>query len=271
MRQLTATLVSLVLTFVLSLNGAPAQAAVPTPDSMAAIGDSISTAYDTCCWYGNHPGSSWTTGGAGWDGVTSHYERLRSLDPSIRGHNYNDAVAGAKMKDGPVQASTAVAQHAQYVTILLGANDVCTSSPSTMTSVDGFRQNFRITLQTLIAGLPKRSRIFVSSIPDVYRLWTVYKDSSTAKFVWDTANICQSMLASERTEAERQTVRQRNIDFNIVLAEECAAYLRCRFDGNAVFDYDFERSDISKLDYFHPSLSGQADLAAVTWSRSWWS
>jgi hypothetical protein len=27
---------------------------------------------------------------------------------------------------------------------------------------------------------------------------------------------------------------------------------------------------VSKLDYFHPSLAGQAALAAITWQRSWW-
>jgi hypothetical protein len=27
---------------------------------------------------------------------------------------------------------------------------------------------------------------------------------------------------------------------------------------------------VSKLDYFHPSLSGQATLAALTWRASWW-
>jgi hypothetical protein len=27
---------------------------------------------------------------------------------------------------------------------------------------------------------------------------------------------------------------------------------------------------VSKLDYFHPSLSGQATLSALTWQTSWW-
>jgi lysophospholipase L1-like esterase len=174
------------------------------------------------------------------------------------------------MKAGPAQAAKTVDQKAQYVTILLGANDVCTSSPATMTSVADFRAQFQTTLSTLINGLPGRSRIFVSSIPDIYHLWEIYQDNSTARWVWDVADICQSMLASERTEEERQMVRQRNIAFNDVLGEECARYARCRFDGKAVFSYRFDRSHVSKLDYFHPSLSGQAKLASVTWEHSWW-
>lgn len=58
MRRLAATLVSIVLVVVVGAIGPPARAATPTPDSMAAIGDSISTAYDACCWYGDHPGNA---------------------------------------------------------------------------------------------------------------------------------------------------------------------------------------------------------------------
>jgi hypothetical protein len=65
-------------------------------------------------------------------------------------------------------------------------------------------------------------------------------------------------------------VRARNQAFNQVLAEVCAQHLTCRFDGLAVFNYRFARGDVTRLDYFHPSRSGQANLASITWSRSWW-
>ncbi len=128
---------------------APVRAQTVAPRSMAAIGDSITRATDTCCWYGDHPSNSWSTGAAGWDGVGSHYERLRAFDPAIGGHAYNDAAAGATMASGPGQAQQAVDQHAEYVTVMLGANDLCTSSPATMTPVDVFRTQIRSTLQTL--------------------------------------------------------------------------------------------------------------------------
>jgi lysophospholipase L1-like esterase len=237
---------------------------------MASIGDSMTRAADVCCWYGDHPANSWSTGSAGWDGISSHYERILALDPGIAGHNYNDAASGARMSDGPAQAQRAVGQRAAYVTILLGANDLCTSSPYTMTSVATFRAQVHETLRVLDAGLPSRSRIFVASIPDVYQLWSLYHTDGTAQLVWAVAGICQSLLSTARTDADRQVVRQRNIDFNAVLGDECGQVARCLFDGNAVFDYAFGRGDVSKLDYFHPSLTGQAHLAAVTWARSWW-
>src|SRR5215210_2894636 len=115
------------------LAGAPqASASPPLPGSIAGIGDSITRATDVCCWYGDHPAQSWSTGGGAFDGIRSHYERLVALNPGIYGHNYNDSRAGAKMRDAEGQAQAAVAQQAAYVTILMGANDVCTSSPSTM-------------------------------------------------------------------------------------------------------------------------------------------
>ena len=244
-----------------------AVAAPPLPGSIAAVGDSITQAYDACCWYGNHPGNSWSTGGAAGDGVTSHYERIRAGNPAVVG--YNDAVAGARMADAPGQASRAVGQGARYVTILMGANDLCTSSISTMTAVDTFRSQFRQALATLNSA-PVRPRIFVASIPDVYHLWELYRSDLVAQSVWAAAGICQSLLSLSNTSTQRSAVRTRNLAFNTVLAQECAAYATCRFDGNAVYSYQFSKSQVSRLDYFHPNLSGQGALASITWSASWW-
>jgi lysophospholipase L1-like esterase len=251
-------------------SGIAAAASPPLPGSMAAIGDSISQAADVCCWYGNHPADSWSTGYASWDPVVSHYERILAIKPAISGHNYNDSVSGAKMADAPSQAAKAVQQQARYVTILMGANDLCTSSTATMTAVATFRSEFEQTLATLEAGLPGSGHIFVSSIPNLYQLWQIYHTSSLAESTWSTAHICQSLLSTSNTDADRQAVRDREAAFNQVLAQVCANYGNCRFDADAVFDHAFSKSDISTLDYFHPSLSGQAALAQVTWSKSWW-
>jgi lysophospholipase L1-like esterase len=278
MRQLIATLVSVPLATLalmsagLQVGGAPsASGAIRAPGSIAAIGDSITQAFDVCCSYGSHPANSWSTGDASGDGVASHYERLLALNPGIAGHNHNDAISGADMADAAAQAQAAVAQRARYVTILMGANDLCTSSPATMTSVADFRSEFQDALRILAAGLPAHKHVFVASIPDLYQLWSLYHTDPAAELVWSIAGICQSLLAPTRTEDERRAVRSRDIAFNGVLQQECAVYSWCRFDQGAVFDFQFARSDVSKLDYFHPSLTGQADLARVTWQRSWWS
>jgi len=248
-----------------------ASAAPPPPNSMAAIGDSITRAFDVCCWYGDHPAQSWSTGGMPFDGISSHYERILGSNPAILGHNYNDAKTGARMRDAQGQAQSAVAQGAQYVTILMGANDACTSSAATMTSVADFRAQYAAALGTLAAGLPAGAHVFVASIPNIYRLWQVLRGNAAAQLVWFAAQICQSMLSPTNTEADRQAVLARVEQFNQVLADGCGQYAFCRFDGNAVFNYSFTAGQVSNLDYFHPSLSGQAALASITWQRSWWS
>jgi lysophospholipase L1-like esterase len=237
---------------------------------MAALGDSITRAYDVCCSYGDHAAQSWSTGNGASDGVTSQYERLLARNSAISGHAYNDAVTGRKMSDGPRQAALAAQQGAQYVTILLGANDLCTSSPGTMTSTTDFQTEFRSTLSALRQN-PQVAHVFVSSIPNIYQLWSLLRWNIAARLVWAAAGICPAMLSSTNTESMRQRVVARESAFNQILATECGKYPGyCLFDNDATYNYAFKTSEVSTLDYFHPSVSGQATLANITWAHSWW-
>jgi lysophospholipase L1-like esterase len=266
---LKRTLIVTSLAFAFSASAAPVGAEPALPDSIAAIGDSITRATNACCFYGDHPSQSWSTGLNPLGPVNSHLERLISRNPTILGDEYNDARAGARMASADDQAGLAVSQDADYVTILMGANDACTSSRSTMTSVSDFRTQFESAMTVLTNGLPD-SHVFVASIPNVRRLWSLFHDDAVARFVWRTAGICQSMLSPSNTAADRRAVYNRIAAFNSVLAEVCAAYPNCRYDGGALFAYRFTRDQVSRLDYFHPDLDGQAALASVTWQRSWW-
>ena len=261
----------LALVAVIALIAVPAAHAA-APSSMASTGDSITRAFNTGGFpYIDAPSNSWSTGSS--TTVNSHYRRLLALNPAIAGRAYNDAVSGADMADLNGQAQRAVSQGVEYVTVLMGANDVCASSEAAMTPVATFRTQFETAMATLTTGLPA-ARIYVVSIPDVYRLWEVYRTSVTAWLVWSSAGICQSLLAnpwsySSADVARRARVRQRNVDYNTQLAEVCAAFVTCRFDGNAVFNTAFARSDVTTRDYFHPSLAGQAKLAAASWAAGY--
>jgi hypothetical protein len=240
----------------------------PLPDSIAAIGDSISQAVDVCCFYGDWPRHSWSTGYAPGDGVRSHYERLLAQNPAIRGRRFNNSVSGAQMEDAPGQARRAVEQGADYVTILMGANDLC-GWDGTLTPTATFRAQFRETIDILRTGLPG-SRVFVSSIPDLYQLWRVLRSDPVAQAVWQVAGICPSMLRFSNSAADRQRVVDRQAEFQAVLREVCGGWSNCRFDGGLIYELRFTRDMVSRLDYFHPNLAGQATLAAETWRRSWW-
>src|SRR5215204_4752538 len=100
-RVMLSVLVSVLFFAMVVPTPAIAGTSPPVPKSMAAIGDSMTQAADVCCWYGDHPANSWSTGSAGWDGVSSHYERIRALDGAISGRAYNHSVSGAKMSAAP--------------------------------------------------------------------------------------------------------------------------------------------------------------------------
>jgi lysophospholipase L1-like esterase len=251
-----------------SAGAAAAAAAPPLPDSMAAIGDSITQAVDVCCLFGNWPGHSWSTGNAPLDGIAGHYERIRARNPAIRGHRWNNAVSGAQMADAPGQARATVGQGAQYVTILMGANDLC-GWDGTLTPTATFRAQFTQTLDSLQAGLPD-THVLVSSIPNLHQLWSVLRTNPVAQVVWQAAGICPSMLNFFNSPADRQAVIDRERELNQVLDQVCATWSNCRFDHYLTYNYDFTPAMVSKLDRFHPSLAGQATLAALTWQASWW-
>jgi lysophospholipase L1-like esterase len=251
------------------LPAAPALAAAgPPPSSMASMGDSISRGFNACGFYVDCPYRSFSTGDD--SGVTSHYLRIRTVNSAMNGHSYSDAKSGARAADMPGQADNAVAQGVQYVTMLIGANDACTSSEATMTATSSFRGSIDTALGKLKSGLPA-AKVLVISIPDLKRLWAAGKDNASARNTWGLFGICKSMLANPTStaaadEARRDRVRQRVIDFNTQLAQACAAYgPNCAFDGNAIFNYAFSLSQISPWDYFHPNPSGQAVLARVSY------
>jgi lysophospholipase L1-like esterase len=240
------------------------------PSSMASTGDSITRAYNTGTFpYSDNPSGSWSTGTNAT--VASHYSRLLLLNSSISGKNYNDAKSGAKMVDLDGQLTTVASRHVDYVTVLMGGKDVCTSSPATMTSVDAFTAQFRTAMDNFAARSPT-TRVYVVSIPSVQRLWSVLKGSGSARFIWSIFGVCQSMLKNPLSTAmsdvqRRQAVDERERAFNSALQTVCAAHVpQCSFDANAVFSYAFTASDISTRDYFHPSLTGQKNIAAVSWS-----
>jgi lysophospholipase L1-like esterase len=269
-RTIAAAVASAAVVAALVFTAGAASATPVYPTKMAALGDSITQAATTCSSLTSCPANSWSTGTT--TSVASHASRLRLAgDTGLVA--YNDAVSGATSAALPGQAATAVSQGAQYVTIEMGANDACTSSVSTMTSTATFQTNVTAALTTLKnAGT---AHIFVASIPSLTRLYNLEKGSFSARFIWAILGVCKSMLANPTSTsaadvARRVAVQQRVDDFNAILAAACTATTNCTWDGNAVANYAFVKSDIGTTDYFHPSLSGQATIARITWAASPW-
>jgi lysophospholipase L1-like esterase len=248
---------------------ATAQAAPAFPSSMAAAGDSITRGFDATfvpCLLSDCPQYSWSTGTSA--SVTSHSQRLRTAS----GHTVataNVARTGAKMADLAGQLA-AVPASATYVTVLMGANDVCTSSYTTMTPTATFSSQFSTALSAFHTAHPT-ALVFVGSIPNVWQLWNTLHTNRSAASAWRTFGICPSMLAASGTDQTRQAVLNQEIADNAELARVCgAASSYCRYDNNAVFNFKFSAGQVSTVDYFHPSIAGQATLAGLTWTASYW-
>lgn len=236
-----------------------------SPSSVAAVGDSITRGFDACSVLSDCPEVSWATGTS--TEVDSLAVRLLGRARAEE-HAWNYAVTGARMADLPEQMAQAVTRRPQLVTVLAGANDACRSSASRMTPVDDFRAEFEDALATLRRALPK-TQVYVASVPNLKRLWSQGRTSPLGRQVWKLG-ICPSMLSDAdelgaAATVRRDTVQQRVRDYNTVLEEVCAKDRRCRFDGGAVYAYEFGTDQLSHWDWFHPSKDGQTRLAAIAY------
>jgi lysophospholipase L1-like esterase len=236
-----------------------------SPDSIAALGDSITRGFDACEALADCPEVSWATGTD--PEVRTLAQRLLK-SPAESSWNY--ARTGATMADLPGQVMAAIADRPELVTVMVGANDACSSRTDLMTPVSYFRSDFETALKRLRAALPK-TQVYVASVPDLKRLWSQGRHSAAAKRVWKLG-ICGSMLSEpdavdQAAVQRRQEVYDRVVAYNSVLREVCGEDPLCRYDGGTVFDYRFTTAQLSRLDFFHPSKDGQQRLAEIAYRR----
>lgn len=297
LRRTVVALSALLISF--ALLAGPAQATKP-PRVMAALGDSITRGYNTTgngCPTG--PGldckeNSWATGTN--PAVDSVRERLDAISPQPL-TAYNDAVSGAKATNLLSQAQVAASQNPDFVLIEIGANDACASTP---TPTATFSNQVREAMNVLVSG-NKSVYIQLMSIPDINQLRTIFTEppDPNALLRWKLFNVCQGLLAEPLStapadEARREAFRAQVIAYNEALEEVCAEFKRCLWDNEAVFDSKFTTADVANVtntgglpikpfteipifgpgnpnstaDYFHPSVTGQAQLAETAWNST---
>jgi lysophospholipase L1-like esterase len=262
---------SLILLLILTgwMRAAPMQAQARLPASMAAAGDSLTSAVGSGPrYFADNTAYSWASGAS--PEVNSLALRLATRNPALSGNVYNLARIGARMGDLPSQMSTVNAIKAEYVAVLMGGNDACAATEAAMTPVATFRRQFDTALARLAEGSPG-ARVLVLSIPDPTQLVSLLRDNRSAVAIWALFDVCPTALARPRSDApedvaRRERVRQRVAEYNQQIAEVCAGYPQCRHDGGAVSGIRLEAADISAYDYFHLSARGQARLAEVAWA-----
>ncbi|MBT2391777.1 SGNH/GDSL hydrolase family protein [Streptomyces sp. ISL-1] len=236
-----------------------------SPDSIAAVGDSITRGFDACVVLSDCPEVSWATG----TDATVRSLALRLIgQPAVSERSWNFARSGADVEDLAEQMTQAAAKKPELVTVMVGANDACADTAERMTPVEGFRSSFGAALRQLRRSAPK-TQVYVSSVPDLRRLWSTGRGDPLGRQIWKLG-ICASMLGdaedvSVKAQQRRDRVHERIVAYNEVLKDICGKDPRCRYDGGAVFDYRFNGKQLSRWDWFHPSKDGQGRLAEIAY------
>jgi lysophospholipase L1-like esterase len=244
-----------------AMTGSTAQSPTPPlPATMLAIGDSFSLGFASGapgCGPGPCPAVSWSTGSD--VGVASHYERIRAGNPAITG--VNAAGPGAMMSGFASQVSTGLAGNLapEYVTVMLGAGDICFAA----TSEQDFRTYFRAGMDALVSANPT-VRVLVASV------WNFesFRQAVVANNPSATWSLCQAIFNKDAPVSE--AVMNRITSYNTALAAECATYPGCRFDGGALYGHAWASNEVSGVDNLHPSAAGQAMLSRVLWNAGYW-
>ncbi len=113
-------------------------------------------------------------------------------------------------------------------------------------------------------GCRTGSHVVVLSVPDVTRLRELVDDVPAAQALHRRYDVCESVLSED---ADADAVVERIRTYNATLAALCERLdgpdVTCRHDqagepSRSLFGAPFTLDEISSLDYFHPSLAGQA-------------
>jgi lysophospholipase L1-like esterase len=246
-----------------AMTGSTAQSPTPPlPANMLAVGDSFSVGFasgapDCIPGFVPCPAVSWSTGSD--VGVASHYERIRAGNPAITA--INAASPGAMMSGFASQVATGTAGDVtpEYVTVMLGAGDICFAT----TSEQDFRTYFRAGMDALVSA-NSTVRVLVASVWNFESL----RQAVVANNPSATWSLCQAIFDTDAPVSE--AVMNRITSYNTALAAECATYPGCRFDGGALYGHSWASNEVSEVDNLHPSLAGQAMISRVLWNAGYW-
>ncbi len=284
---------------------------VPYPKSMASLGDSITAGFIANLKRGDwlNPdqvkdlvsalydievrGSdavnrleqrelSWS---GGLDGdVRSHAYRIKKKTGKIR--VYNAAITGAEAKDVLDDELDKILSWARkelgqpapdYVTLMIGPNDICAEKVSKMTSVADYSDRIDRIVKTLLDAYTG-TRVLVNTIPAVDTLRNALKDARAIAFgyscsdLWKDTGLCPTLTTDDHDD-DRKQISQRLKDYNAALATIVTRYKNIYGDrvrlATKVYETSFDKDDMS-VDCFHPNPRGQNKIADASWKSSWW-
>lgn len=246
-----------------------APAAVTDPEAFryAALGDSITRAFNAISLFGEDLTVSYATGTANLSKNESHYARLRNVVKLPKVAVLNEAVVGARAEDLASQVEDVAAFKPDYVTLLIGANDLCRWPDDPTDELAAFGVDLGAALDGLIAANAK-VRINLLGVPDVARLYDVMQDESSCRSTWSLVPLCPKLLSDGLSDADRAAFRVRWQAMNAKVESVAAARTANVHFAQGVTASSFTKAEISTIDCFHPSAAGQAQLAEQSFDEA---
>jgi hypothetical protein len=280
-------------------NGAPGGSKGPL--ELAGIGDSIMQAVDAepGLPFGDQVELSFARGSDGR--VDSLFSRYQALGYLV-GRSGFVSQSGAEMVGagsipnalGQAQSICNRSTKPDRIALMLGGNDICNrSSFAALYPVQSFRDALKSALDTLgqpSCGLPAGARVHVLSMPRVDLLRAAGLQQGTGyggnscQTIWSFGSICTVVTGETQQSVLDQigaTIDAYNDGIRAEVEAADALYggtgIRFTTDwqgpmpahaNTSVGTVTFGASDLSDVDCFHPSVSGQGRLACIAW-ESW--
>lgn len=281
-RRLRALAIGAALAVAAAVVPAGAASAAAPALSVLSLGDSITQAYGTCGRFDDCPRNNWSTGTA--TAVNSFATRLRAANPGTTVTTANFAQTGDLIAGVPARIDAAVTAGVKpdVVTLLIGGNDLCAAKNPvaadgyTMTTAAAFTTGAAAALTKIRSTWPN-AKIVLSSMPNVASEWAIVK-GGVGSVIWASGNLCRTTrgvsatggrLGTAAASASAAAAKTRTTQYNTALQNACtAAGPLCDWDGGALTATPATRALIGTTDYFHPSVAGQAKIAAVQWEAS---
>lgn len=285
----------------LALVLSPSLSQAETKYLVASLGDSITSAslantslekikeFEGREWlWENKKTYSWASGLK----LPSHFYFLQSFISRRRnpGRLYmlNVSNPGSTTYDIPGQVdqvvrAMATGEYAQlkYVTLLIGANDVCSPESASGTPLEKMRVNLETAFAKL-ASIPTRERIpvMVSSIPKVpdlgkpeIRNHRVVLGVTCGGIHDKVLSYCRKQVLWKSLDEYRQNLKiidSRNDLLRALAFNAARQYPSLSIHySNTVFEYELT-PDLLAIDCFHPNRKGQEKLSRLLWADQPW-
>jgi len=228
---------------------------------------------------------SWATGSDSSDYVFSHFERLKTLSPELKGFNF--AVSGSKTEDMKTQIDELLETEQKenilidYILVLFGSNDLKSESVETVVQPPTFASNIEANVKRLLNINPRRNILLVG-IPKIHDImeksqkYLVYnffgkkiRCDGIRKSIYGNA-VYFNPQDQESFNQSRMIAEMYRNEIDILADKLKAEYPLAHI--KTVQNYDAPSLVFKSLsiDCFHPSTLGQALLAEVTWIYGFW-